>query len=102
MGKTFWFYKNLNLKNFSLSAITLSALPTHALAGDFEGTLQNLVNALIGKILPIFALGYLGKNIFGHIQGAPEARQETIRVVVAIACLIGINSVWSYIKSQVR
>lgn len=77
-------------------------LPNYALAANLEGTLQNLVNAFVGRILPILALGYLGKNIFGHIQGDPNARQETIRVVLSIAFLIGINAVWSYIQQQVR
>ena len=77
-------------------------LPTNAWAANFEGTLQNLVNAFVGRILPILAIGYLGKNIFGHIQGDPNARNETVRVVVAITCLIAINGVWSYINQQVR
>lgn len=80
----------------------LLGLPMEAFAASLEGTLQNLVNAFVGRILPILAMGYLGKNIFGHIQGDPNARTETFRVVIAIACLIGINAVWSYIQQQVR
>lgn len=76
--------------------------PAFCYAANLEGTLQNLVNAFVGRILPILALGYLGKNIFGHIQGDPNARQETVRVVLSIAFLIGINAVWSYIQQQVR
>jgi hypothetical protein len=86
-----------------LNPILLALLfPTFASAANLEGTLQNLVNAFVGRILPILALGYLGKNIFGHIQGDPNARQETVRVVLSIAFLIGINAVWSYIQQQVR
>lgn len=76
--------------------------PQFAFAASLEGTLQSLVNAFIGRILPIFALGYLGKNIFAHISGDPNARLETIRVVVATACLLGINGVWSYIQQNIR
>ncbi len=72
------------------------------MAADLEGTLRNLVAAFTGRILPIVALGYLGKNVFAHIQGDPNARNDTIRVVVAIACLIGLNGVWSYIAQQAR
>ncbi len=82
--------------------LALFLTSTVALASDLEGTLQNLVNAFVGRLLPIVSLGYLGKNIFGHIQGDPNARQETIRVVIAIACLIAINGVWSYISQQAR
>lgn len=75
---------------------------TPALAASLEGTLQNLVNAFVGKILPILALGYLGKNIFSHITGDPNAKNESIRVVVAIAVLLGIRAAWSFIEQQVR
>ena len=80
----------------------LVLMPQAAFAADFEGTLRNLVDAFTGRILPILALGYLGKNIFAHLQGDPNARHETIRVVVAIACLIGLGGVWNYIAQQVR
>ena len=77
-------------------------LPGAAYAADLEGTLRNLVSAFTGRILPIVAIGYLGKNIFAHIQGDPMAKEQTVRVVVAIACLIGISGVWAFITSQVR
>lgn len=73
-----------------------------ASAATLEGTLSNLVNAFVGRILPILALGYLGKNIFAHVQGDPNAKNETARVVIASALLLGINAVWSYIREQVR
>lgn len=86
----------------SIIAIAILATSEIASAADLEGTLRNLVTAFTGRLLPILALGYLGKNIFAHIQGDPNARNETIRVVVAIACLIGLNGVWSYIVQQAR
>ena len=85
------------------SLLAFAALtPSLALAADLEGTLRNLVTAFTGRILPIVAIGYLGKNIFAHIQGDPMAKDQTVRVVVAIACLIGISGVWAFITSQVR
>lgn len=77
-------------------------VPQLAFAQSVEGTLQNLVNAFVGRILPILALGYLGKNIFSHIQGDPNAKNESFRVVIATALLIGINAVWQFIRQQVR
>ena len=85
----------------SLLAV-VALTPSLALAADLEGTLRNLVTAFTGRILPIVAIGYLGKNIFAHIQGDPMAKDQTVRVVVAIACLIGISGVWAFITSQVR
>ncbi len=78
------------------------ATPVVAHAADLEGSLRNLVTAFTGRLLPILALGYLGKNIFGHIQGDPNAKQETPRVVIAILCLLGLSSVWSFLSQQVR
>jgi hypothetical protein len=91
---------NSSIQRILIIAIVVS--PELAFAADLEGTLRNLVAAFTGRILPIVALGYLGKNIFSHIQGDPNARHETIRVVIAIACLIGLNGVWSYIAQQAR
>ena len=91
---------------FQMAVLRLGILsfliPSMALAADLEGTLRNLVTAFTGRILPVLAIGYLGKNIFSHIQGDPNAKDQTVRVVIAIACLIGISGVWSFITSQVR
>lgn len=73
-----------------------------AQASDLEGTLRNLVSAFTGRILPVLSLGYLGKNIFSHVTGDPNAKHETIRVVIAIACLLGLAGVWNFIASQSR
>jgi hypothetical protein len=80
----------------------LILVPEFAFAGDLEGTLRNLVTAVTGRLLPILAMGYLAKNIFGHIQGDPNAKNDTIRVVVAIACLLALSGVWSFISQQAR
>ncbi len=77
------------------------SVPAYAYA-DFEGTLSNLVNAIIGRILPIFALGYVAKNIYGHIQNRPEATAESLRLAVAVVSLFGIRAVWAFLQAQVR
>ena len=80
----------------------LLLVPLAAHAADLEQTLRNLVSAFTGRILPILALGYLGKNIFSHVTGDPNAKNESVRVVVAIACLLGLAGVWNFIASQAR
>jgi hypothetical protein len=90
--------KNLNL--FELFLILM--IPQAALAADLEQTLRNLVTAFTGRILPVLAMGYLGKNIFSHVTGDPNAKHESIRVVVGIACLLGLAGVWNFIASQAR
>ncbi len=84
------------------TSLFLFATPAYTQAADLEGTLRNLVTAVTGRILPILALGYLAKNIFAHIQGDPNAKQETSQVVIAIVCLLGLSSVWNFISQQVR
>jgi hypothetical protein len=85
---------------FALAVLLL--VPEMAFAADLEQTFRNLVNVFVGRLLPVLALGYLGKNIFAHIQGDPNARNESARVVIATACLIGINGAWTLISQQVR
>lgn len=82
--------------------IILFLLPLEAKAANFESSLEALVSSVVGKILPILALGYVGKNIFGHIQGDPNAKKETANVAIAVVALLGINGVWTWLKSQVR
>ena len=84
----------------SFTVLTLSAESAHA--GDIEQVFRNLVNAFVGRLLPVLALGYLGKHIFSHIQGDQNARNETVRVVVGIACLLSISGVWNFISQQSR
>lgn len=95
-------FRTTNLKLLIVLFIGLFCSADSAFAADLEGTLRNLVVVFTGRILPILALGYLGKNIFSHIQGDPNAKGETVRVVVAIACLLGLTGVWNLISSQVR
>ena len=71
-------------------------------AADLEQTLRNLVTAFTGRLLPILAMGYLGKNIFAHVTGDPNARNDSVRVVIATACLLGLAGVWSFIQQQAR
>lgn len=80
----------------------LFLIPSLAQAEDLESTLKNLVNSIVGRILPVLALGYLGKNIFGHIQGDPNAKRDTAGIAVAIVALLCINGVWAWLRSQVK
>ena len=80
----------------------LSAFPLLTEGASFEATLESLVNSIVSRILPILSLGYVGKNIFSHIQGDPNAKRETAQVVVAVVALLGIQGVWSWLRAQVR
>jgi len=85
-----------------LAIVFIALIPNISMAASFESTLQSLVGSITGRILPILALGYVGKNIFSHVQGDPNAKKETAQVVVAVVALLGINGVWAWLQSQVR
>ena len=95
-------YVNLAFAKYTNLVILLMLSSQKANAAEFESALKNLVDSFTGRILPILSLGYLAKNIFGHIKGDPIAKEETVRVVVAIVCLLGLNGVWAYISKQAR
>jgi len=82
--------------------LVLLLFPKTLLAADLYASLESLVSAVVGKILPILALGYVGKNIFGHIQSDPNAKKETPNIAIAVVALLGINGVWAWLKTQVR
>lgn len=83
-------------------AIAAALFPALSYGANFEATLESLVNSVVSRILPILALGYVGKNIFCHIQGDPNAKRETAQVAVAVVALLGIQGVWAWLRSQVR
>lgn len=89
-------------RTFYVLVLGAALLPEWARAASFEGTLQSLVNGFVGRILPILALGYLGKNIFEHIQNDPNAGRNTVRVAVAVVSLMGINAVWGWLADKIR
>lgn len=86
----------------TLALILIFGVARISQAASLEGSLNALVQGFIGKILPILALGYLGKNIFEHITADPNAGRNSVRVVVATVCLIGVNAVWTWIQDKVR
>ena len=77
-------------------------LPASAMAASFEGTLQSLVNSVLSRILPLFALFYVGEAALTWIQNRPEAKDKATRVAVGTVALLGVNGVWSWLQSQIR
>lgn len=90
------------MKSRSQLLIFLGLYPIYSYGANFEATLESLVNSVVARILPILALGYVGKNIFAHVQGDPNAKRETAQVAIAVVALLGIQGVWAWLRSQVR
>jgi|GEM_PF-3342440 len=87
-------------RSLFLSGIGL--FPSIAFGGNFEGSLQSLVNGVVGRILPVIAFFYAGEAAIHWIQNKPDAKDKASRVAVGTIALLGINGVWSWLQSHVR
>lgn len=85
-----------------LAQMSTILLPSYAFAGNFEGSLQSLVNGVVGRILPLIAFFYAGEAAIHWIQNKPDAKDKASRVAVGTIALLGINGVWSWLQSHVR
>ena len=85
------------------TAISLFVLvPSEAFAASFEGSLQSLVSAVVGKIMPICAMPFVARTAFGYIKGDPIAIQQTPTVAAGVVALLGMNGLWAFLQSHVR
>lgn len=89
-------------KHFNSFVLLLSLLPSDAFAASFEGSLQSLVTAVVGKIMPICALPFVARTAFGYIKGDPVAVQQSPMVAGGVVALLGINGLWAFLQSHVR
>jgi len=85
-----------------IATIGTILLPNYAFAGNFEGSLQSLINGVVGRILPLIAFFYAGEAAIQWIQNKPDAKDKASRVAVGTIALLGINGVWSWLQSHVR
>ncbi len=83
-------------------SLILSFIPRLVLAASFEGSIQSLVQAVLTRILPVFAMFYVGHAAFLHIQDKPEAKDKAGKVAVGVVALLGINGVWAFLQSHVK
>ena len=85
-----------------LISLLLIAFSSQVHAASFEGSLQSLVSAVVGKIMPICALPFVAKAAFGFVQGDPNSAQQAPRVALGVITLLGINGLWSFFQSHIR
>lgn len=83
-----------------ITVIALLAAPlAHA---SVESSLLGLKNALLGSILPIFAVIGLGFAAFSFFTGNPNAKQHLIYAVTGAVILFGAQSIVDLIERVVR
>ena len=87
-------------KHLSLSLVLLLIAPlAHA---SVESSLLGLKSALLGSVLPIFAVIALGFAAFSFFTGNPNAKQHLIYAVSGAVILFGAQSIVDLIERVVR
>ena len=91
----------MNKKQFFLIAALFLIAPLAAHA-SVESSLLGLKNALLGSILPIFAVLGLGFAAFSFFTGNPNAKQHLVYAVTGATILFGAQSIVDLIQRTVR
>ena len=90
----------MSKKSFILILAVLLVAPfAHA---SVESSLLGLKNALLGSILPIFAVLGLGFAAFSFFTGNPNAKQHLVYAVTGATILFGAQSIVDLIQRVVR
>jgi type IV secretory pathway VirB2 component (pilin) len=90
----------MSKKSFVLILAILLVGPfAHA---SVESSLLGLKNALLGSILPIFAVLGLGFAAFSFFTGNPNAKQHLVYAVTGATILFGAQSIVDLIQRVVR
>lgn len=79
----------------------LAATPLLAHA-SVESSLLGLKSALLGSVLPIFAVIALGFAAFSFFTGSPNAKQHLVYAVSGAVILFGAQSIIDLIERVVR
>ncbi|OFZ56274.1 MAG: hypothetical protein A2428_15545 [Bdellovibrionales bacterium RIFOXYC1_FULL_54_43] len=82
--------------------VILALIPSLAYAADFEATLTSLVTAVLGRIMPIFALYHCGETALAFAQDKPEAKDKAKTVAIGVVALLGVNAVWAFLRAQLK
>lgn len=87
-------------KYLCLIAILMIAAPlAHA---SVESSLLGLKSALLGSVLPIFAVIALGFAAFSFFTGNPNAKQHLVYAVSGAVILFGAQSIVDLIERVVQ
>lgn len=84
---------------FALMALLIAPLAAHA---SVESSLLGLKSALLGSVLPIFAVIALGFAAFSFFTGNPNAKQHLVYAVSGAVILFGAQSIVDLIERVVR
>lgn len=86
----------------TVALVLLALLSAHPAFASVESSLEGLKTALLGSILPIFAVMGLGFAAFSFFTGNPMAKQHLIYAVIGSVILFGAQSIVDLISRVVR
>lgn len=89
------------MKNYAYIILLIALTPILAHA-SVESSLLGLKSALLGSVLPIFAVIALGFAAFSFFTGNPNAKQHLIYAVSGAVILFGAQSIVDLIERVVR
>ncbi len=89
------------MKKYLFLFLLLAATPLLAYA-SVESSLLGLKSALLGSVLPIFAVIALGFAAFSFFTGNPNAKQHLVYAVSGAVILFGAQSIIDLIERVVR
>lgn len=86
----------------TVALVLIALLAAHPAFASVESSLEGLKTALLGSILPIFAVMGLGFAAFSFFTGNPMAKQHLIYAVTGAVILFGAQSIVDLISRVVR
>ena len=75
--------------------------PSLALA-DFQSSIQSLITGVITGIFPAIVMYEAAKAGVAYAKKTPDAKDKAEAAAVGAIAVLGINGVWSFLKSHVR
>lgn len=76
-------------------------VPSIAFA-DFSSSLQSLVTGVFGGIFPAILMYEAGIAGIAFAKRKPDAKEKAEAVAIGTIAVLGINGVWSYMKSHIK
>lgn len=93
--------KTRSVLNVAL-VVGLTVLSSSVAHASIESSLNGLKDALLGSILPVFAIMGLGFAAFSFFIGSPNAKQHLAYAVTGAIILFGAQSIMDLIQRVVR
>lgn len=76
-------------------------LPNYAHA-DFQSSIQSLVTGVVGGILPAIVMYEAGLAGVSFAKKSPDAKEKAEATAIGAIAVLGLNGVWTFLKSHVK